>query len=391
MERMGLVSRVAEDLERVISQGRLPRDGSLPSEQLLSRQYGVSRTTVREALRHLAARGLIVQHPGRRSRVVPLDETVTLENLGVALHGEGPARPERSRLLEGFLALKRELTVELLAACCEHASQVELDRLQEACFALRDAVRWEEDRRQWAAWEFELLRRAARAADRPGHLLLIHSLERSFCGMAGRVLPHLESAAVRRWAECALSALGDKDAQALRRDLSPLLKIADERLLDSRGPDGKKVDTSPDPLAEATPSGTSSSAAATAATPTGRTSPVEPPCGESSAPGAGEAEGLAGSVWPNRSACMTGSCETRPTGAPPLESAATSARQSVDSTALGAGELSAHEPGREVHPPGAPSLAVEQRGATAPDEVSACAASSLTLLGSGAAGPPERE
>ena len=70
MEPMGLVSRVARDLERVIAQDRLPRDGKLPSERLLSRQYGVSRTTVREALSQLSSRGLIVQHPGRRTRAV---------------------------------------------------------------------------------------------------------------------------------------------------------------------------------------------------------------------------------------------------------------------------------------------------------------------------------
>jgi GntR family transcriptional repressor for pyruvate dehydrogenase complex len=105
MERMGLVSRVAEELERLISQGLLPEGGLLPSEQTLARRYGVSRPTVREALLRLAVRGLVVQHPGRRSRAVAMDEAVTLENLGVALRGEGPAHPERRRLLEGYLAL----------------------------------------------------------------------------------------------------------------------------------------------------------------------------------------------------------------------------------------------------------------------------------------------
>jgi GntR family transcriptional regulator, transcriptional repressor for pyruvate dehydrogenase complex len=78
MERMGLVSHVEGDLERAIALGRLPKDGFLPSEQLLARRYGVSRATAWEALLRLAARGLVVQHPGRRSRAVPLSEAVTL-------------------------------------------------------------------------------------------------------------------------------------------------------------------------------------------------------------------------------------------------------------------------------------------------------------------------
>lgn len=344
MEPMGLVSRVARDLERLIAQDRLPRDGKLPSERLLSRQYGVSRTTVREALSQLSSRGLIVQHPGRRSRAVALDEIVNLELLGVALKGEGPARPERSRLLEGFLALKRELTVELLAACCERGSKLELDRLADACLALRDAARWEEHRGQWAAWEFELLRQAARVADRPGHLLLIHSLERSFWGMAGRVLPHLDSASICRWAECALYALVEKDVQGLRRDLPPLLEAGDEGLLGSCEGLGKKAEipeTPPArlPASEAIDSETPHSAAARAgvallevatseeptpseapsfepSTPTAQAAVVGPVSGAPSASEPPDTGGLTGAVWPRWSDCQTSLDETTTAGGP---------------------------------------------------------------------------
>jgi DNA-binding FadR family transcriptional regulator len=232
---MGLVSRVEEDLERVIALGRLPRDGFLPSEQLLARQLGVSRVTAREALLRLAARGLVVQHPGRRSRVVPLSQAVTLENLSVMLHGEDRAHPERRRLLEGFFALKRETMVELLAACCERASQEELHRLEDACFMLQGNAPWEEQGR-WAEREFELLRLAALVADRPGHFLLVQSLERSFWVMARRLLPHLDCKAVRQWSLAAYHALGERDAQALRRELPTLLRVADQRLIDNLAP-----------------------------------------------------------------------------------------------------------------------------------------------------------
>jgi DNA-binding FadR family transcriptional regulator len=241
MERMGLVSHVEGDLERTIVLGLLPKDGSLPSEQLLARRYGVSRATARQALLRLAARGLVVQHPGRRSRAVPLPQAVTLENLSMVLHGESPSHPEGRRLLGGYLALKRETMVELLAACCEQASKEELNQLGVACFSLGQTAPWE-DQRRWAEREFELLRLAALIVNRPGQFLLIQSLERSFWAMAGRLLPHLDSEAARQWSRRALQLLDERDVQALRRELPALLQASDEQLLNSVAPAHEPLD-----------------------------------------------------------------------------------------------------------------------------------------------------
>jgi len=292
MERMGLVARIEEELERVISLGRLTKNGFLPSEQVLARRYGVSRATAREALLRLAVRGLVVQHPGRKSRAVPLDEAVTLENLSVALHAEGPAHPERRRLLEGFFELKREMTVELLAACCEYASEADLSQLMDVCFVLAESAHWEEGS-VWAKREFELLRRAALAANRPGHFLLIQSLERSFWAMAGRVLPHLDCEAISRWALCAFHALGERDAQGLRRELPALLQAGDTPLFGGLASPRWEDDTLVDlhTSAERGPEGNSES----------------------------ERGKLPGAVCPNRSACPTGSREALPGGLPPSE------------------------------------------------------------------------
>jgi hypothetical protein len=161
---------------------------------------------------------------------------VRLENLGVALLGEGSSHPERHLWLTACLELKREVTVELLAACCERASEEELERVQSACFLLGDAVCWELKRPQWQAMEFELLRQAALVAQRPGHWLLIQTLEQACRGMAGRVEPFLDSAALYRWTQCALEALCSKDVKALRSRLPTLLQASDERVLQALAP-----------------------------------------------------------------------------------------------------------------------------------------------------------
>ncbi|WP_224248822.1 FadR/GntR family transcriptional regulator [Hyalangium gracile] len=234
MEHKGLVSRVAEQLERTIALGQWPK-GRLPSERMMAKRYGVSRTTIRGALQGLAARGLIRQHPGRQSRTVPLGEALSLESLKLLLP-EGRQDMDRRPLLEGYFALKREVTVELLAACCEHASQPDVEQLLNASFALRDEARWQEKRIRWVEREFDLLRLAAQAADRPGHMLLLMSLEKAFRGLADVLLPALQPEALQQWAQCVFNALADRDAQALRQQLPALLKAADEPLLDSLAP-----------------------------------------------------------------------------------------------------------------------------------------------------------
>ncbi|MCY1083493.1 GntR family transcriptional regulator [Archangium lansingense] len=232
-ERMKRVVCIEEDLERMISQGRLPASGGLPSERMLARSYGVERGTIREALLRLAERGLIVRRQGRQARAVAIEQAVTLESVGVALHAWGSARPERLRLLEGYFALKRETAVGLLVHACAHASENELRPLQDACFMLRESARWDDGSKRWVEQEFAMLRMAAGVANRPGHFLLVQSLERAFEGMAGVVRPLLSSEAVLDWSQQTLSWLFDRDVEALRRDLSPLLLACDEHLLAS--------------------------------------------------------------------------------------------------------------------------------------------------------------
>ena len=312
MERMGLVSQVEAELERRLSLGLLPEDRGLPGEHKLARTLGVCRGTVREALQRLSARGLVVQHPGRRTRAVPLDEAVTLENLSVLLDGEGLAQGNRWRLLESFFVLKRDLLVELLAACCEKASPEDLEELGQACYALGDAAHWDEGERKWVQQEFALLRLAACAADRVGHVLLIQSLQRAFRGMAKWVLPHLDSKAVRPWALCAMNALADRNAQALRHQVPPLLQAADDQLLRRLVPTRQHATTcAPRPTS------------------------AEPPLVGTLTPEAAKGE-LPEQAVTNLSDSKTGLCEASPTGALPPRSVCAGAGQEPVPTAPGA-------------------------------------------------------
>ncbi|MBZ4330978.1 MULTISPECIES: FadR/GntR family transcriptional regulator [unclassified Corallococcus] len=233
MGRGGLVTYVEAQIERDIALGRLHPSGGFGSEAKLARHYGVCRGTIREALRRLAARGLVVQRAGRRTRAVALDESLTLENLGVALHDV--RSPDARWLLEGYFSLKRQVLAELLVDCCAKASARDLNRLADLCFKLQDVARWESG--AWCAQvEFELLRLAARVAERPGYVLLVQSLQRAFLGVADRLQPLMGGGALREWALCAMHALTERDTRALQHELPTRMKACDEHLLQAFAP-----------------------------------------------------------------------------------------------------------------------------------------------------------
>jgi GntR family transcriptional regulator len=63
-----LIDRVRDELLRSISGGAFP-DSELPGEDVLALRLGVSRTTLRAALRSLEEDGLLTRQRGRRTRI----------------------------------------------------------------------------------------------------------------------------------------------------------------------------------------------------------------------------------------------------------------------------------------------------------------------------------
>ena len=123
--------QVADRIAEAILAGELPAGEPLPNERDLSRQFGVSRTTIREALRVLQARGLVVSS-GSRTR--------PLLAVGVA---EGASGPLREALIH-LLRLRRvrledlvELRIAVETAAVERAAGgADPDHLREARAAL---------------------------------------------------------------------------------------------------------------------------------------------------------------------------------------------------------------------------------------------------------------
>jgi len=67
-----LADGVLAELSGAILDGRLPEGGALPSEARLAARFGVSKQVVREAIRQLAALGIVEIGQGRATRVVAM-------------------------------------------------------------------------------------------------------------------------------------------------------------------------------------------------------------------------------------------------------------------------------------------------------------------------------
>lgn len=62
--RSSLASRVAADLRRALENGEVAEDGRLPAEPDLARMFGVSRTSIREAVVELEEQGFVRRRQG---------------------------------------------------------------------------------------------------------------------------------------------------------------------------------------------------------------------------------------------------------------------------------------------------------------------------------------
>ena len=84
--------QVADQLRELIVSGSIPQGGRLPTETVLARDFGVSRATVRESLRLLAAQGLIRTAKGQTGGSYVTLPTVDHISESLELEHHAPAR-----------------------------------------------------------------------------------------------------------------------------------------------------------------------------------------------------------------------------------------------------------------------------------------------------------
>ncbi len=121
-----LANQVREQLEKLIIDNRLQPGDRLPAERELARQFGVSRTVIREAVRSLMAKGLLEVRSGSGTMVrAPTAEAVS-QSMALFLRAGHPELDYRK-----VLEVRSILEVEIAALAAERRTDEDIRRLQE--------------------------------------------------------------------------------------------------------------------------------------------------------------------------------------------------------------------------------------------------------------------
>jgi DNA-binding FadR family transcriptional regulator len=144
-----LREQVLNDIGRQILGGKLEPGDVLPKEDTLSEQYGVSRTVIREAVKGLAARGLVTSRPKVGTIVRPRDEWQMLDPAVLEWVANSEEDGEfMMRLAEARLAIE-PVTAELAA---RHATPEDLERIEAAFNHLETVL---DDEEAWSHADLE--------------------------------------------------------------------------------------------------------------------------------------------------------------------------------------------------------------------------------------------
>ncbi|NSW83579.1 MAG: FadR family transcriptional regulator [Syntrophothermus sp.] len=133
VKRTTLPDKIAEDIKGIILEGRLKPGDKLPTERELAEQFNVGRTTIREALKALAAMGLITRT--REGTIVntdvlsfvrdPLIRKLILEHITI------------KELFEA----RRLLEVQLAGLAAERASDEDLEEIGRALKEMQEELK----------------------------------------------------------------------------------------------------------------------------------------------------------------------------------------------------------------------------------------------------------
>ncbi|MEV5890551.1 FadR/GntR family transcriptional regulator [Nonomuraea fuscirosea] len=127
--------RVVEQVEEAIESGALTPGGRLPSERELMVQFSVSRSTVREALRVLQARGLVRSRPGdpNGAEVLPFTPAALHKSMTTL------ARVEELSLAE-LVQFRMVLDSAAILLAARLRTEEQLAEMRAAVAAMREAL-----------------------------------------------------------------------------------------------------------------------------------------------------------------------------------------------------------------------------------------------------------
>ncbi len=129
--------RTLDSLGEAIVAGRYPPGSAVPPEPTLCAEFGVSRTVVREAIKSLAAKGLLSTGPKVGTRVLPAEQWNRFDAEVVAWHARSGLTREFVRDLQELRSVVEPAAARLAA---ERATAHDIAALTAAYAGMQDAI-----------------------------------------------------------------------------------------------------------------------------------------------------------------------------------------------------------------------------------------------------------
>jgi len=161
----GLVERVIDYLRDHVASEQLRPGAKLPSETTISAMLGVSRPVVREAMRALAATGLVEMAVGKRATIVSVDgEMISRVIKNAVLIGQAEARD--------ILEMRRGIEIAMVALAAERRTDADAAELQSIVAEMAEHLGNAE---RYSSLDLKLHMTLARATANPLYPLLIEA------------------------------------------------------------------------------------------------------------------------------------------------------------------------------------------------------------------------
>jgi DNA-binding FadR family transcriptional regulator len=130
-----LASVVVDTVAEEIISGRLATGDALPTEPALCERFGFSRTVVREGVRLLEERGLVVVEQGRGTTVRPRSSWNMLDPIVIRT---ALVHDDDMSLLDSLVAVRRLLEQEMADKAAGRLAAADLERLEQ-CIEVMEA------------------------------------------------------------------------------------------------------------------------------------------------------------------------------------------------------------------------------------------------------------
>lgn len=208
---------IAQQIRNELSQGRLKVGTRLPSERALSEQFGVSRNTLREALRSLEHAGLIRLQKGASGGAFISGRSGDAIATGLMdMYHMGAIQP--AQLTEARIWLESILVRE----ACARATPADIEALGANIDAAEEATR-KDDFPARAATNLEFHRILARMTGNPIMVIVMNGVLNVLAEFIGQV-GHYENAYVLPSRRRFLKHLAAKDSDAAVAEMESILK-----------------------------------------------------------------------------------------------------------------------------------------------------------------------